>query len=56
VYWYKYAKDGKTIQEIHSGSLGDQLFSGMHHAIRDLGLSGSNVIADHVLLEKKVGE
>lgn len=53
VYWYKYAKDGKTIQEIHSGPLGDRLFSGMHHAIRDLALSGLNVIADHILLEKK---
>ncbi len=53
VYWYKYAGDGKTIEEIHSGPLGDQLFSGMHHAILELAKSGLNIIADHVLLEKK---
>ncbi len=53
VYWYKYAEDGKTILEIHSGPLGDQLFSGMHHAILELAKSGLNIIADHVLLEKK---
>jgi chloramphenicol 3-O phosphotransferase len=53
VYWYKYADDGKTILEIHSGLLGDQLFSGMHNAIHELVKSGLNIIADHVLLEKK---
>ncbi len=53
VYWYKYAEDGKTIEEIHSGPLGDTLFSGMHHAILEMAKSGLNIIADHVLLENK---
>ena len=30
-----------------------RLFSGMHHAILELAKSGLNIIADHVLLEKK---
>ncbi len=34
-----------------AGSLGHQLFSGMHHAIAALAHTGNNVIADHVLVE-----
>jgi chloramphenicol 3-O phosphotransferase len=34
-----------------AGPLGQQLFSGMHHAIAALALTGNNVIADHVLVE-----
>jgi chloramphenicol 3-O phosphotransferase len=34
-----------------AGPLGHRLFSGMHHAIAALALSGNNVIADHVLVE-----
>jgi chloramphenicol 3-O phosphotransferase len=35
----------------HAGSLGHQLFAGMHHAIAVLARTGNNVIADHVLVE-----
>lgn len=52
IYWYKNAEDRKTILEIHYGPFGDQLFSGMHHAIHELPKSRLNIIADHVLLEK----
>jgi len=39
-------------EAVHSGPLGLILFSGMHHAIAAAAEHGSNVIADHVLVEK----
>lgn len=36
----------------HAGAMGQQLFSGMHHAIAAAARAGLNVIADHVLVEK----
>lgn len=36
---------------VSAGSLGHQLFSGMHHAIAALAHTGNHVVADHVLVE-----
>ncbi len=41
---------GKASQ---SGKMGHQLISGMHHAILALSRQGLNVVADHVLVEKR---
>lgn len=37
---------------IHSGPVGWQLFSGMHHAIAAAASRGNNILADHVFVEK----
>jgi len=49
--WHK--DDGTAKPEIMAGPLGHQLMSGMHHAIAVLARAGNNVIADHVLVEKR---
>jgi chloramphenicol 3-O phosphotransferase len=40
---------GKAVQ---SGDAGRVLFSGMHHAIEAVARQGSNILADHVFVEK----
>lgn len=50
IFRYEYASDG-SIARIHTGSRGQQLISGMHHAIRGLADAGFHVIVDHVIME-----
>ncbi len=56
-YWHEifeyrwYEQDGQRRLEICAGPQGKTLFSGMHQAIAALARSGSNILADHVLIE-----
>ncbi len=38
---------------VQAGQVGERLISGMHHAIAALSRAGSNVVADHVLVESR---
>jgi chloramphenicol 3-O phosphotransferase len=51
VYRYRYHDDG-TIAEIGMGPVGDRLYRGMHRAVAALARSGTDVVADHVLLDR----
>lgn len=44
--------DGVLRTAIEAGDLGHRLFSGMHQSIERLARAGSNVIADHILIER----
>ncbi len=40
-------------ESAESGTIGDKLVSGMHHAIAALARAGNNILAEHVLVEPK---
>lgn len=52
VYRYRYRDDG-TIAEIGMGPVGDRLYRAMHRAVAAMARSGTDVVADHVLLDRR---